>query len=88
MYEQEAAFNAIFVVNGQNHHFAKKSCLWLTDKSLIRRVLAQIIIRPWFDHFITICILINSIMLATRDYRGNYDPDFESEWNVKVEIVD
>ena len=51
-------------------------------------MLAQIIIRPLFDHFIIVCILVNSVMLATRDYRGVYDPDFESEWNEKVEIVD
>ena len=27
-------------------------------------------------------------MLASRDYRGNYDPNFESQWNDIIEIFD
>ena len=42
----------------------------------------------WFDHFITMCIILNSCLLASRDYRGNYNPNFESDWNAKIDIID
>lgn len=27
-------------------------------------------------------------MLATREYRNNYDPDYDSNWNKIVDLVD
>ena len=45
-------------------------------------------IHPWFEHFITLCILVNSVLLASRNYSGKFDPDFESEWNGKIDTFD
>mmetsp|Transcript_32336 Transcript_32336/g.42797 ORF Transcript_32336/g.42797 Transcript_32336/m.42797 type:complete len:84 (-) Transcript_32336:461-712(-) len=32
--------------------------------------------------------MVNSMVLASRDYRGSMDPDFESEWNETIDTFD
>ena len=45
-------------------------------------------INKWFDRFITFCILANSLLLATKEYRENYDGEYESSWNKTLEYTD
>ena len=80
--------NAIFVVQKKNHFLMKKTCGCLDEKSPFRRFLAQIVLNTYFDNFVTICIIVNSIMLATRDYTSKYDVDFESSQNKVIDIAD
>ena len=35
----------------------------------------------WFDRFITVIILLNSLVLAFTDYKGRMDPNYESKIN-------
>ena len=45
---------------------------------------------PWFDRFITIVILLNSLLLAFTDYQERVNPLHESELNAvfaKIDIV-
>ena len=80
--------NATYVIAGQKYHFSKSSVFVLGEDNWLRKCMAHIVIHPWFDHFITICILVNSALLASRDYSGNYDPNFESDWNKKIDLLD
>jgi len=43
---------------------------------------------PWFDRFITLCILINSLLLASKEFEKNYDPNYHSTWNETLEKID
>ena len=35
-----------------------------------------------------VCIIVNTILLASRNYRGNYDRSFTSEWNNVIDTTD
>ena len=54
----------------------------------MRRFFVRIMTNKWFDRFITICIIVNSILLAMKEYRSNYDPDYESSYNDLLEKTD
>ena len=54
----------------------------------MRRVFVRIMTNKWFDRFITFCIIVNSILLAQKEYRSNYDPDYESSYNQFLETSD
>ena len=86
--DPDAMNNAVYVVKGSKYNYSKQSLFCLKEKNPVRRCLVHLIVNPWFDHFITACIVLNSIALAARDYRGNYDPDFESNWNGYIDIID
>jgi len=45
-------------------------------------------ISKWFDRFINFCIIVNSILLASKEYEGNYDKNYKSEWNEILEKTD
>ena len=45
-------------------------------------------LRKSFDIFITVCIIINSLLLASKNYRDYYDIDFVSVWNEVLEYID
>ena len=42
----------------------------------------------WFDRFLTFCIVVNSIMLTTKEYESNYDVSYFSERNNVLELCD
>lgn len=42
----------------------------------------------WFDRFITTSIVLNSALLAFKQYDENYDPNFKSSYNDALEICD
>ena len=88
LYDTNLANNAVFIVKGDKKYFSKKSVMCLTETNPVRIVLVHIIVNPWFDHFITLCIVVNSIILASRDNSGNYIPGYESDWNAKIDIID
>ena len=77
--DPEAMNNAVYIVKGDKYMYSKRSLFFLKEDNPVRKCLVHIVVNPWFDHFITTCIILNSIALAARDYRGNYNPDFESD---------
>lgn len=66
----------------------KKTCHCLGPKSLLRRTLANLVLNKYFDDFVSICIVINSVMIALRDYTSKKDSEHESSWNDLVETFD
>lgn len=58
------------------------------SESKIRKGLAKVVLNSYFDDFVTVCIVINSFMLASRDYKSRYDTDYESSWNSTVDVFD
>ena len=66
---------------GKKHLYSKKSLFCCVQENPVRKTLAYIVNNPWFDHFITICIIANSALLAARDYRGNYIENYQSDVN-------
>ncbi len=47
-----------------------------------------VIVNRWFDAFITFCILVNSCLLASKEYNSNYDTKYVSAWNNFLDTVD
>ena len=45
-------------------------------------------VNKWFDRFITLCIILNSILLASKEYKMNYNADYVSEWNQILDKID
>ncbi len=46
------------------------------------------ITNKWFDRFITLSILINSGLLASKEYDQNYDASYISHWNEFLDTID
>ena len=46
------------------------------------------ITNKWFDRFITLSILINSALLASKEYEENYDANYVSNWNEFLDTID
>lgn len=62
----EEKFNAVFVVNKQKHKFTKKSLFCLDSHSKFRRIFVRIMVNKWFERFIIVCIVVNSLLLASK----------------------
>ena len=45
-------------------------------------------LNPWFDRFITLCIILNSVLLASTEYDSNYDESYQSDWNSVLDQAD
>lgn len=45
-------------------------------------------VNKWFDRFITLCIILNSILIATKEYESNYDVNYDSNWNKILDKID
>lgn len=45
-------------------------------------------VNKWFDRFITLCIILNSLLLASKEYEMNYDTKYVSDWNNTLEKID
>ena len=74
-------FNAVFLIDGKTHRFTKESLYCLDQDSRFRKFFVRIIVNKWFDRFITFCIVVNSLLLASKEYYENYDAKYDSLWN-------
>ena len=45
-------------------------------------------VNKWFDRFITLCIILNSILIASKEYEENYDVNYDSSWNKVLDKID
>ena len=80
--------SGVFTVKGKAHFYSRKSCCCLGDTVLFRKFCVAVMVNKWFDRFITFCIVINSGLLASKDYRENYDTSYDSPWNAMLETLD
>ena len=81
-------FNAVYTINEKNHLFSLKSLYCLGRKNRLRTACVHTMVNKWFERFITFCIVINSLLLATREYDAKYDFSYESTWNGVLDKID
>lgn len=68
--------------------YSKTSLFCLTDENFLRKGLVWLATWKWFDAFVTLAIVLNSIMLATSDYEIRLNPDHVSTWTPIQEQID
>uniref|UniRef100_K3WVK7 Ion transport domain-containing protein n=1 Tax=Globisporangium ultimum (strain ATCC 200006 / CBS 805.95 / DAOM BR144) TaxID=431595 RepID=K3WVK7_GLOUD len=85
-----------FDVHGHKRRFANNSLFLLNTKNPFRYYLVWIVEWKWFDRFILLCIVANSIILAFRDYQdpgsitdadGTYYPNLRNSIVEKSETI-
>lgn len=54
----------------------------------LRTGLVSVMVNKWFDRLITLCIILNSLLLASKEYEMNYDVGYKSEWNEILDKID
>lgn len=67
---------------------SRTSLFCLSDSNPVRKGFVWLAWWPGFDNFITVMILLNSIMLASTDYGTRLDPLYESDWTPIQEQID
>ncbi len=77
----------VFKVDGEEHMYSKSFC-GCSSESRIRVFCVNVMLNKWFDRFITASIVINSVLLATKEYKENYDTGYVSSWNELLEKFD
>lgn len=78
----------MFQVDGIKHRVSLTSLNILTQQNWLRRGLAKVALSKHFDRFIMLCIVSNSLLLASKEYQSYYDPLYESQWNKILGICD
>ena len=76
------------MVNSKKHLLIKKSLGCFGQHNKLRTFCVRIMFNKLFDHFITSCIIVNSLLLASKQYEGNYDQKFISDWNQLLDLID
>lgn len=80
-----------FEVHGRKRRFATNSLFFLGSKNPLRYYLVWIVEWKWFDRFILLCIVANSMILAFRDYEDPGSlPDANGDYhqNLRNRIVE
>ena len=70
------------------YEYSKTSFWCLTDENCLRKAFVWMATWKWFDYFITLAIVLNSIMLASTDYEPRLNPDHVSTWTPIQEKID
>lgn len=74
-----------FEVHGRKRRFANNSLFLLNTKNRFRYCLVWIVEWKWFDRFILACIVMNSCILAFRDYEDpGAIPDQDGAYNMNT----
>lgn len=81
-------FYAVYEFDGELYQFSLKSLFCMGQDSAARYFFVRVIVNKWFDRFVTLCIILNSIMLASKEYNNNYDKGYESPRNAVLEQLD
>ena len=71
--DQAQRFHAIYKIGDKTYRYTIKSLFCLGPKNGLRVLLVHIMVNKWFDRFITLCIILNSLLLASKEYEMNYD---------------
>ena len=81
-------FEAEFHMHGKTFYLAKSSLNLFGEKNKLRRALVWLVKWNWFENFIILCIVANSILLALKDYSDYYKSDFDAQWNNTIDQID
>ena len=60
----------------------------MTDQNPLRKLFVWLIEWSWFENFITLSIILNSVLLASTDYKKRLNPNYESEWEPTQQKID
>jgi hypothetical protein len=63
----------VLMANGEIGFYEVRSLWCFHYTNCLRRKIIWLVTWKWFDHFITTVILVNSIMLGLKDYRGRLE---------------
>lgn len=63
----------VIMANGDIGLYEVRSLWCFHYTNCLRRKIIWLVTWKWFDHFITAVILVNSIMLGMKDYRGRLE---------------
>jgi len=80
--------DAKYNYHGKTQVFDRRSLFLFAEQNCLRKKLVWLIEWRWFDYFITVCIIINSILLACQDYQGVLEKDYVSERNALLKKFD
>ena len=67
---------------------SKTSLFIMSDQNCLRKLFVWLIEWKFFDYFITLAIVLNSILLATTDFEARYNPEHVSEWEPTQNKID
>ena len=66
--EARSSLTPNFRVHGKEQRFCDVSLYFFDNKSKFRYYCVWLVEWKWFEHFLTTCIMINAINIATNDY--------------------
>ena len=78
----------MYYIGGNTYRFSLCSLFCLSASNRFRYIIVHIMVNKWFDRFITLCIILNSLLLASKEYESNYDAEYVSEWNQVLDKID
>lgn len=81
-------FYGVFVVDDNKYLFSVNSLHCMPQQNAFRKICVTIVVNRWFDFFITFCIIVNSGLLASKEYDNNYNAEYVSIWNEFLDTVD
>lgn len=76
------------MVNNNTYVYSKTSLGCKTQHNPIRIFCVKVIVNRWFEHFIIICIIVNSLVLATKEFKDKYDVRYVSKRNNILDYID
>ena len=76
-----------FHVHGLALDYDPNSCYCISHKNCLRQKIVWLTNWSYFDHFISLVIILNSILLGMQDYTVNLVPDFVSQHNKDLEQI-
>jgi hypothetical protein len=75
-------------IHGKPIYLSPRALFCCASKNPCRRWVIWLIFWKWFDHFITLVIVINSVILAMRDYEQRIQGDsYVSEKNLFLDEI-
>ena len=81
-------FGGVFNCHEKRHVFSKKSLCCLSDQNMVRKGSVWLITWSWFDTFVILAIILNSLLLATTDYGTRLNTGYVSEWTPTQDKID
>ena len=76
--------NAVFKYHDKEYILDKKSLYFFSDENPMRRNLVWLVNWNWFDYFIILCIVLNSILLAQIDKQDYFNVGADQSRNIKM----
>ena len=80
--------NAFYIYHGQEYTLDIRSLYLFKKGNCLRDMLVWLVKWQWFENFIILCIIANSILLTQQDMTNYYNEDADQTKNDRIQIVD